>query len=423
MEPIFKTPKDGYYFFGYYDKSPFDIFSNKLLAQKASFIDREPTSDDQLEIGYFEWKSGGNFIYLTSTKAWNWQQGCMLQWLGPDFNTKTIYNDKVDGRFVSIVMDINTKEKKILPMAVYSMHPEGGAALCIDNERHYWFREGYNYPGIQNLSKKLPLDMADGIWLLNINKKNSEKIIHMADLLETYPLTNMHEATHYLEHLMFNPCGTRFSFLHRWKTLDGTIYGRLYTADINGDNVYLLNDSGRVTHSCWVNDSDLIAWSGLENPINRLRKYKKFTKYFLKPLLPLYHRFIKQGSKISKAVTGDSYVRFVDRTNVRERLYSELLTEDGHPSFSATNKVQMISDTYEDINHKRHLFLFNIDTGNKVDIASLNSSCASDKTTYRCDLHPKWSFDGKFISVDTTNEGGRQVCIYSNPSVHYKYYK
>ncbi len=80
----FKTPNDGHYFFGYYDKSPFDFNNQKLLAMKVRFMGRMPDKEDVLEIGCFDWQNNNNFIKLAETKTWNWQQGCMLQWVGPD---------------------------------------------------------------------------------------------------------------------------------------------------------------------------------------------------------------------------------------------------------------------------------------------------------------------------------------------------
>ena len=50
MSRIFKTPSDGHYFFGYYDKSPLNFFSDKLLACKANFIDKFPSEEDILEM-------------------------------------------------------------------------------------------------------------------------------------------------------------------------------------------------------------------------------------------------------------------------------------------------------------------------------------------------------------------------------------
>jgi len=74
VRKVFETPNDGHYFFGYYDKSPLNKDNTKLLACKSIFIDRMPTKDDILEIGYFEWQKSNKFIKVTETKAWNWQK-------------------------------------------------------------------------------------------------------------------------------------------------------------------------------------------------------------------------------------------------------------------------------------------------------------------------------------------------------------
>ena len=108
MKRIFQTPTDGHYFFGYYDKSPLNKDNSKILACKASFIDRMPSADDVLEIGYFDWKNSNEFIKLNETKAWNWQQGCMLQWLQNSESDKAIYNTIIDCEFGSEIYCFTT---------------------------------------------------------------------------------------------------------------------------------------------------------------------------------------------------------------------------------------------------------------------------------------------------------------------------
>ena len=44
---------------------------------------------------------------LARTTAWNWQQGCMLQWLGPDFASGVVFNDCADGRHVAVAVAAN----------------------------------------------------------------------------------------------------------------------------------------------------------------------------------------------------------------------------------------------------------------------------------------------------------------------------
>ena len=107
----------------------------------------------------------------------------------------------------------------------------------------------------------------------------------------------MNEGPNYLEHLMVNPSGTQFAFLHRWKNFGG-IYARLYVADTDGKNIKIINNSGRMSHFCWKNDTQILGWGGLRNAFNLLRSYKNFAKYIVKPLMPLYRRLAKASSSI-----------------------------------------------------------------------------------------------------------------------------
>lgn len=419
MNKIFETLENGNYFFGYYDKSPLNFDNSKLLACKSKFTDRMPESEDILEIGYFDWKKSDEFIKVTETKAWNWQQGCMLQWFGSEYNKKIIYNDRRDDKFVTVIMDIYTKEKEILPMAYYTASSNGDFVLCIDNERHTFYRGGYSYKGIENLAKKVPLLENDGIWHIDIKTKELKQIITLVQMVAIKPLSNMKDAIHYVEHLMIAPNNTRFVFMHRWQTQDGGIYARLYTANIDGSDIYLLNDSGRMSHYSWRNDTEIVAWGGLSNPINSLRKYKNVVKFFIKPLMPLYKKLsggnsVDGNTKLSAMVSGDSYIVFTDMTNKKERLATSILTKDGHPSFSKVNGNLMITDTYPDLNdnYMEELILFDMKKNEIVSKEKLHHISNLANGGARCDLHPKWSHDGKYICVDTLDKGYRSIYVY-----------
>lgn len=415
-EIVFKTPDDNnHYYFGYYDKSPLSDDGKKLLALKVSFIDHIPNKYDEAIIGYFDIDSG-DFRELTKTKTFNWQQGCMLQWLGPKYNSHIIYNDIHDGEFVSIIYDLNTEKKQILPIAVYSVSPNGDKAICIDNERHHWCRRGYSYDGISNKDKNKNIVQGDGIFLLDIEKSSIKKIISIEQMNLIKPLKTMFEGENYLEHLMVSPCGKKFTFLHRWKNFGG-IYARLYVADIDGRNIELINDSGRMSHFSWRNSNQIIGWGGLSNPINSLRKYKNIAKYFIKPLMPIY-RWIASGdsvegnSIISRAASGDSYILFDITTKKNNRVLADKLNKDGHPSICPSNRNLMITDTYPGTGHVCELILANISTSETFVLDRLKSIDDYDNSPLRCDLHPKWSFCGKYVCIDTMNEGRRGMYLY-----------
>lgn len=415
IKPVFKTPDSGHYFFGYYDKVELDADNTKLLALKVSFLDHVPESTDVAEVGYFDINSSEQVFHkIGETKSFNWQQGCMLQWLGADYKSKILYNDLRDGSFVTVIYDINTQTEKVLPRAVYNVTPDGKNGLCVDFERHYWCRRGYSYDGVIKEEKNVPVVPGDGIWLLNLETGEDKQILSLETLMNFKPLSNMTGGTHYVEHIMCAPDSKRMAFLHRWKIADGGIYARLYTANIDGTELHLLNDSGRVGHFNWKSAGEVIAYCGLENKINKIRKYKALVKYFLKPILPLYHKMVKDNSKISKMITGDSYVIFKDKTHERKRIALDISDEDGHPSIRPYNQNQFITDTYPDPKDspQGELILFNIAEDKAEIIDMLDSIAEYDNSPLRCDLHPRWSVDGDYVSVDTMDRGVRGIYLY-----------
>jgi hypothetical protein len=70
---------------------------------------RLPTENDAATLGLVDLQTN-EFIPLVETRAWNFQQGCMEHWLGTHPNSRIIYNDLVDEKFVSIILDVQHPE-------------------------------------------------------------------------------------------------------------------------------------------------------------------------------------------------------------------------------------------------------------------------------------------------------------------------
>src|SRR5207247_2417403 len=79
------------YFFGFHDKCPWSQNNAMLLANQCNIPLRMPHSDDRLTVGYFTGEDHRVFNAISETRAWNWQQGCMLQWVG--YTGNFIFND------------------------------------------------------------------------------------------------------------------------------------------------------------------------------------------------------------------------------------------------------------------------------------------------------------------------------------------
>jgi len=417
-ERVFRTPDDGYqYYFGYYDKSPLNKDDRLHLALRVDFLDRLPSAEDVATIGYFDLKKNNPiFERIASTRAFNWQQGAMLQWLGPDHNSTIIFNDLVDGRFVSRIINIETGIERKLPLPIYAVDQSGNYAYCVDYERHYWCRRGYSYDGIANPTKNLCVVPGDGIFRMDLTSGKVEKIISIEMMNAIEPRKSMCDGYNYLEHIMVSPSGRKIAFLHRWQNYGG-IYARLYVANNDGSNIQLLNDSGRMSHFCWRTDDELFGWGGLVNPFNKLRRYRSLAKYVVAPLLPLYRclvsgNSVKGNSRLSSVVNGDSYILFSVDGSYARRASIPGLTKDGHPSFHPQNRQIGITDTYPGVEHCCQLIGLDLHIGVAEKLDTLESIVEFDESPLRCDLHPKWSYNGDFVSIDTMHEKRRGIYLY-----------
>ena len=95
----------------------------------------------------------------------------------------------------------------------------------------------------------------------------------------------------------------------------------------------------------------------------------------------------------------------------------DVLVENGHMTFSPVSTRWMLSDTYpDDQTHERFLFLFDMQTGERRNLGSFYATPALSKEN-RCDLHPRWSRDGRQVCIDSVHEGQRQMYLLDVSSI------
>lgn len=419
FKKVFETPKNSNYFFGYYDKSPICMQDKRHLALKTNFYNRVPKWGDKASIGFFEInKPNKVFNKICETNIFNWQQANMLQWYG-DQSNHIIYNNLEHNKYSSVLLELTSGNKTIFDISIYDISNDYSYALCIDHERHHWVRRGYSYDGISNKKKRGNIIKNDGIYKLNFKTKLITKLIDIEDLLNIEPVKGMNQASHYVEHIMISPDDKRFAFMHRWKLTSGEIYSRLFTCDDSGKDLYLLNDSGRMSHFCWINNHQLFGWGGTINPLSGINKVRNMNNPFVKILKSIYKLIIKSNpidgmNFISSAITGDSYIIFNDLTKDINKVPISILNKDGHPSCNKNHRNIILTDTYPDLSSVASLLIYEVDKKKTHVIDTLKSIKDADNTPYRCDLHPKWSYSGKYISVDTMDSGIRGIYVYEN---------
>ena len=206
------------YFFGYYDKSPWDATGRYMLCMRAKDTWSEPDPIDEAEILLFDGKDGNAFRILAKTHTWNVQQGCMAQWLGPDYSSKIIYNDLRNGNYCSVILEVASGKERVLPMPVYTVSEDGKTALSLDFSRLHSLRLGYGYAALPEKTKGIALPDETCIWRMNIETGEFVPLLKYTDFASFQPRPEMQVegSVHKVNHLMLSPNGKRFMVLYRW---------------------------------------------------------------------------------------------------------------------------------------------------------------------------------------------------------------
>lgn len=367
------TGGPNHHWFGYYEKTPWDATGRYMLALEATFIDRPPEPDDPATVGLIDTANDNAWQPMARTAAWNWQQGTMLQWLHGAPDRLVIYNARHNDRFVAVVRDVFTGQERALPRPIYALSPDGRTAVSTNFARIADTRPGYGYAGPPDPWKDDPHPDDDGIYWMDLETGQNRLIISFSQIAGIGPDETMDGAKHWFNHLQFNTNGTRLGFLHRWGTPgSGRWRTRLFTCDLDGSDIYCVADHEMVSHYDWRDPGHVLAWAR-------------------------QHRI------------GDYYFLFSDRTDSKELVGKGILTSDGHCSYSPDRRW-ILTDEGADAENKRTLLLYRPEDGRRVDIGRFFSppELAGE---IRCDLHPRWSRDGRKVCFDSAHKGSRQVYV------------
>ena len=213
---ITRGPK--HHWFGYYDKRQFSPDNRFVLANQVDFEGRSPTADDAIAVGYVDTEQDDRWVEIGHSRAWGWQQGCMLQWVGDGGDT-VLWNDREDDRFVCRVYSLRDQSVRTIPRPIYTISSDGKTGLSVDFRRIDNLRPGYGYDGLADphVDRRAPDD--SGIWRVDLETGDSELILSLAEVAEIpWPDGDTHaNAWHYFNHLLINPSGNRFIVLHRYR--------------------------------------------------------------------------------------------------------------------------------------------------------------------------------------------------------------
>jgi hypothetical protein len=364
-----------HHFFGYYEKTPWDLTGRYMLGLEADFCERLPEAGERAVVGMIDLQDENRFIPLAETRAWNMQQGCMLQWLPSAPDREVIYNDHDGHRFISVILDVHSGEKRILPRPVYAVSRDGSFALSLNFARLRRWRPVTGYAGGNDPVAELFCPEEDGIYRMDLQTGDSKLIVSLAQLSAFEHKDSMDFGEHWVEHLVLNPDDSRFFFVHRWRLESGSKMPwvtRLLTASSDGTGLYTVTDHNRATHMDWKNKQQILVWAN------------------------------RNG-------LGEHYFLMTDQAEERELFSPELLKHDGHCSYSPDGQWLMTDERDPEV-RGRCVVLIRLSDGRRFDIGSFHS-LPHLKGDVRCDLHPRWNRTGRQVCIDASHEGTRQIYV------------
>ena len=188
-------------------------------------------------------------------------------------------------------------------------------------------------------------------------------------------------AKHYFNHLLFNPDGSRFIFLHRWRFGDGPFHTRMCTAAADGRDVRVVDDSGHTSHFIWRDAQHILAWS--------------------------YHP--SQGAK---------FYLYRDEPGASaepEVVAPRVMRVNGHCTYLhgpvSLTPEWILNDTYPGAARLQELYVYHVPTGAKTTLGHFHAP-PEYEGEWRCDLHPRASRDGRLVCIDSAHGGdGRQMYL------------
>jgi hypothetical protein len=361
-----------HHFFGYYDKFSWNASGRYHLALETTFIDRQPTRDDTVIIGRVDTDNGNTFEPLAETSAWCWQQATMLQWLPSEPEHTIVYNIRDDDRFYAVVHDLATGEKRRLSRAIYTLNDS--YALSLNFARLHHTRPGYGYADGAENTLPDPHPDHDGVWKLDLATGEATLLITLQQLFGIKTIPRMHQGPHWVNHLLISPGGSNFVFLNRCQFDPNPkvrFNDRFYRSSADGSDIRLVHDNTYFSHFDYYDERTIVAHARVPG------------------------------------TTEDHYALYDLYDDHFTVLGRDVFSSDGHCHFSPDRKW-MVTDTYPDADDNRTLILYEMATGKRIDIGKFYSP-PSLEGPLRCDLHPRWSRDGRRLSIDSAHTGERQI--------------
>lgn len=355
-------------FFGYYDKSPKNETGEYILYYSTSHSTKKKPDPNQ-PINLIVFDCVNNVIVKRFLiYAYNWQQGSKAQWVE---KYRIIFNnyDLDKKKYYSELYNVKTNVSTFIDYPVYDVF--NNKALSLNFNRLALLRPDYGYFNVAMSEEDVKSINDDGVYLVDLERNTSTLLLSIEKLLQTFPIRyDIEKVTaHKVNHIMFSPGGESFIFLHRF-FINGKKIDRLFLYEFGLQKISLLSDHDMVSHYSWIDSKQIIVY---------MRRFGIGDQYYIIDLYPIKITPIKNAALQSFG--------------------------DGHPT---VKNGLLVTDSYPDNSCTQYLLLYDFSMDKSLCLGSFHHSLLYNREM-RCDLHPKWTFNGQEIFFDSIYNRGRHL--------------
>ena len=366
-----------HHFFGYYGIDAWDPSGRFHLALETDFHRRPPSPADTAAVGLVD-RETGEFSKVSATRAFNLQQGSMLQWIDTGRGPELTHNDWDGGRTVSRAIALGDRSSRIIGRAIAAVSTDGTAAMGLSYERMYRCRRVVGYANDADPASLAPAPDDDGLYRIDLESGAAELVLSIARVVRT---AGVHERVAgpfpsghaWFNHVMFNTDGSRVLFFCRIGRPGAVFRSSLWTVNPDGSDLRLQIGFGHwISHFAWQDTDTLLVSTDLRGRCQFLVGH--------------------------------------DGRDDFEPVGEGVLPDDGHACYSPDGRW-IACDTYpHGPEHHSEVMLYEVTGNRKVSLGFYRSE-EIFRGEIRCDLHPRWTPDGRGLTIDAVRDGDRQIYL------------
>ena len=374
------TPEFENFFIGGGHRQIINTDHHTFLSLNVPFMDKLPSPNDEATICLID--DGEVIDKIDKLVHWNFQMGSVVQFR-PGHKNQIIYNGYNESKknHSSIIHDFKTRVSKDYDSVMLNISNDGKWAVSIDSltpcEQEYPYAFGYIKPKYEDVKNENYEDQF--LYVLDLDKAYKKRVLSINKIIERFGELNEHTdcSNYYFRLITINPNASRiFVQIERKNEKIGNKI-LSFSIDVNGNAFYPYNS--QISNVQWKDNKNLIVTS----------------------------------SNISGKLAQDyeSLYEIEDLTSEFEAIDKKFFSKGGNFSYHPNGRYLVYDRESSNNIPYRNLQLYDLHDKRGINLGLFHSD--PELYTYnrlmRCELRPRWSPCGKYITFDSIHEGYKGV--------------